>query len=155
LHDSRIRLESRRSAQGSMAGALARMLEQRTALQGQRGTLERSLADGDAPIENCSCACRITWRGGARWRPSWPRAPATRGLATANCALWSSAAHVGAEQLVGAAREAMEQARLAAQESRVRREALLEQFAATQCELQAVLEKMHPKPTFHLGDAAE
>ena len=38
----------------------------------------------------------------------------------------------------------MEQARLAAQESRLRREALLEQFAATQCELAAVLADLPP-----------
>jgi len=46
---------------------------------------------------------------------------------------------VSALQSVAAAREAMEQARLAAQASSVRREALLEQFAATRCELSAVL----------------
>ncbi len=39
----------------------------------------------------------------------------------------------------------MEQARLAAQESRVRRESLLEQFAATQCELAAVLAGLAPE----------
>jgi chromosome segregation protein len=44
-----------------------------------------------------------------------------------------------AELRVNEARDSMERARLAAQESRLRREALLEQFAATHCELETVL----------------
>jgi chromosome segregation protein len=46
----------------------------------------------------------------------------------------------------------MEQARLAAQESRVRREALFEQFAATQCELGAVLEKLAAEADIRVWD---
>jgi chromosome segregation protein len=57
-----------------------------------------------------------------------------------------------AEQRVVAAREAMEQARLAAQESRVRRESLFDQFAATQCELGAVLQAMSPEADIQAWD---
>ncbi len=46
---------------------------------------------------------------------------------------------LGAEQRVQLAREAMEAARLAAQETHVRRAALAEQFAETRCELGEVL----------------
>jgi chromosome segregation protein len=60
---------------------------------------------------------------------------------------------LSAEQRVTSAREAMEQARLAAQESRVRRESLFEQFAATQCELGAVLQQMNPEADIRLWDA--
>jgi chromosome segregation protein len=47
-----------------------------------------------------------------------------------------------AEGRVGETREAMEQARFAAQETRVRRETLAEQFAATQFELPEVLQSL-------------
>jgi chromosome segregation protein len=47
-----------------------------------------------------------------------------------------------AEGRVGETREAMEQARFAAQETRVRRETLAEQFAATQFELPDVLQSL-------------
>ncbi len=46
---------------------------------------------------------------------------------------------LGAERRVGEAREALEAARLAAQETRLRRESLLEQFAQTRFDLEEVL----------------
>jgi chromosome segregation protein len=49
---------------------------------------------------------------------------------------------LSAEGRVGETREAMEQARFAAQETRVRRETLAEQFAATQFELPEVLQSL-------------
>jgi chromosome segregation protein len=51
---------------------------------------------------------------------------------------------IGAEQRVTAAREGAELVRLAVQESRLRREALLELFLGTQCELPAVLQNLDP-----------
>jgi chromosome segregation protein len=49
---------------------------------------------------------------------------------------------LGAEQRVSAAREAMEAARLTAQETHVRRAALAEQFTETRCELSEVLARL-------------
>jgi chromosome segregation protein len=49
---------------------------------------------------------------------------------------------LGAEQSVSAAREALEQAKLAAQETHVRRAALAEQFAELGCELVEVLARL-------------
>jgi chromosome segregation protein len=138
LHDSRIALESRRSAQGSMASSLGRMLEQRTGLETQRATLERTLADGDEPIEQLQQ--RLQDHLARRAEVEAELATARRALEDGENELRSlEHRRLGAEQRVSAGREAMEQARLAAQESRVRRESLLEQFAATHCELQAVL----------------
>jgi chromosome segregation protein len=51
----------------------------------------------------------------------------------------------GAEIRVNAAREGMEQARMAAQETRVRREAIAEQFADTQFDLAEVLQALAPE----------
>src|SRR5580704_11195222 len=152
LHDSLIRLESRRSAQGSMAGALTRLLDQRTALQGQAQSLERTLADGDAPVAELEL--RLQDHLARRLEVEAELASARRQLEDCDSELRAlEQRRLSAEQRVTTAREAMEQARLAAQESRVRREALFEQFAATQCELGAVLQQMNPEADIRLWDA--
>jgi chromosome segregation protein len=94
----------------------------------------RGLADGDAPIHDLGLQdtmARRLGRGGGR-------ASARRQveMPSASCVRWTS--DLAAELRVNEARDAMEQARLAAQESRLRREALLEQFAATHCELDVI-----------------
>jgi chromosome segregation protein len=144
LHDSLIRLESRRSAQGSMAGALTRLLDQRAALQGQAQSLERTLADGDAPVAELEL--RLQDHLARRLEVEAELASARRQLEDCDSELRAlEQRRLSAEQRVTTAREAMEQARMAAQESRVRRESLFEQFAATQCELGAVLQQMNPE----------
>jgi chromosome segregation protein len=141
LHDSRIALESRRSALGSMDGALKRMLEQLSGLTTQRGNLEHTLAEGDAPIEQLQQ--RLQDHLARRAEVETELATARRSMEDCDNELRSlEQRRLSAEQRVSAGREAMEQARLAAQESRVRRESLLEQFAATHCELQAVLQNL-------------
>jgi chromosome segregation protein len=143
LHDSLIRLESRRSASGSMAAALTRLLEQRGALQAQARSLECSLADGDAPV--AELAVRLQEQLARRLQVETELASARRQLEECDSELQRlEQRRLSAEALVAAAREAMEQARLAAQESRVRRETLFEQFAATQCELSVVLDAIDP-----------
>jgi chromosome segregation protein len=152
LHDSLIRLESRRSAEGSMAGALTRLLDQRGALQGQAQSLERTLADGDAPVAELER--RLQDHLTRRLEVEAELASARRQLEDCDTELRAlEQRRLSAEQRVTAAREAMEQARLAAQESRVRRESLFEQFAATQCELGAVLQQMNPEADIGLGEA--
>ncbi len=151
LHDSLIRLESRRSAQGSMAAALTRLLDQRTALQGQADSLERTLADGDAP--EAQLALRLQDQLARRLEVEAELASARRQLEDCDTELRAlEQRRLSAEQRVTTAREAMEQARLAAQESRVRRESLFEQFAATQCELDAVLQQMQPEADITVWD---
>jgi chromosome segregation protein len=138
LHDSLIRLESRRSAQGSMAEALARMLDQRTALESTRESLQSTLAAGDGPIAELEV--RLQGQLARRLEVEAELASARRQLEDCDHELRSlEQRRLAAEQRVNGAREAMQQAQLAAQESRVRREALLEQFAHTHCELDAVL----------------
>jgi chromosome segregation protein len=152
LHDGLIRLESRRSAEGSMAGALTRLLDQRGALQGQAQSLERTLADGDTPV--AQLALRLQDHLARRLEVEAELASARRQLEDCDTELRAlEQRRLAAEQRVSAAREAMEQARLAAQESRVRRESLFEQFAATQCELGAVLQQMNPEADIALWDA--
>jgi chromosome segregation protein len=137
MRDALVRLESRRSAQGSMDSALARMLEQRVDLTTRREALERELADGDAPVQELSA--RLQELLARRLEVETELATARRSLEDGDNELRGlDQRRLTAEEDVTRAREGMEQARLAAQESRVRREALLEQFAATHCELTAV-----------------
>jgi len=144
LHDGLIQLESRRSAQGSMAGALTRLLDQRGALQAQAESLERTLADGDAPVAELEL--RLQDQLARRLEVEAELASARRQLEDCDAELHAlEQRRLSAEQRVNTAREMMQQAQLAAQESRVRRESLLEQFTATQCELGAVLDNMNPQ----------
>jgi len=141
LQDSLIRLESRRSAQGSMASALARLLEQRGALEAQALALERTLADGDAPVAELEL--RLQDLLARRLEVETELASRRRQLEDCDGELRNlTQRRLSAEQRVEAARASMEQARLAVQASQLRRESLLEQFAATQCELAAVLQTM-------------
>jgi len=152
LHDSLIGLESRRSAQGSMAGALARLLEQRGALEAQAGTLERTLADGDAPVAELEG--RLQDYLVRRLEVETELASSRRQLEQCDGELRSlEQRRLSAEQRVDAARASMEQAKLAAQASRLRREALFEQFAATQCELATVLERLGPEADIGAWDS--
>jgi chromosome segregation protein len=144
LHDSLIRLESRRSSQSSMAAALARLLEQRGALESQALALERTLADGDAPVAELEL--RLQDYLARRLEVETELASSRRQLEDCDGELRNlTQRRVSAEQRVDAARASMEQARLAVQASQLRRESLFEQFAATQCELDAVLRNMSPE----------
>src|SRR5579862_4609184 len=144
LRNAMVLLESRRSAHGSVAAALERLQQQRAGLTRQRQELEQTLAQGDAPIAALEAALQEHLKR---------RHESESELSRARTQLEESDQQVraldqqrlGAEQAVGASRTEMEQGRLAVQESRLRREALLEQFEATHCELQAVLAVLPPE----------
>jgi chromosome segregation protein len=138
LRDSLIRLESRRASRASMEGALARLHQQRVALEAQLQTLTATLAQADAPIAEAEA--RLQEHLSRRIEVEAELADSRRAQEDSELTLRTlDERRQGAQLRVASARESMELARLAAQESRVRREALLEQFAATQCELSAVL----------------
>jgi chromosome segregation protein len=138
LRDALVRLESRRSSRGSMEAALARMLEQRAQLEQRRAALQEGLADGDAPV--LELERRLQDALARRLETEGELATARRQVEDAERELRAlDQRRLGAELRVNEARDAMERARLAAQESRLRREALMEQFAATHCELDVVL----------------
>jgi chromosome segregation protein len=138
LRDSLIRLESRRAARASMESALERLHAQRTQLESQQQALTATLSQADGPIVQAES--RLQDHLARRVEVEAELAEARRSQEDSEVALRSlDERRQGAQLRVTAARESMEQARLAAQESRVRREALVEQFAATQCDLPAVL----------------
>jgi chromosome segregation protein len=136
--DLHVRVESRRSTASSVTVGVERMHEQRTHLEQRRAELQGELAAGDEPI------IQAQGRLGAALEL---RLKIEGELAAARGALEETEARLrtleeqrlAAEQRVSAAREAMEGARLAAQETHVRRASLAEQFAETRCLLPEVL----------------
>jgi chromosome segregation protein len=132
--DLLIRIESRRSTESSVTVTLARMVEQRVQLAHRCADLEKELASGDAPI--LELQARLDDALAHRLEVESELSTARRALEDAESELRAlDEKRVTAEQLVQSAREAMEAARLAAQETRVRRESIAEQFAATHFEL--------------------
>jgi len=120
-----------------MSVGLARMGEQRAQLGKRCEELEGELAGGDAPIRELEL--RLNEYLARRLDVEGELAAARRALEDAEGELRTlDEQRATAERRVLEAREAMEQARLAAQETRVRREAIAEQFAATHLELTEV-----------------
>ncbi|HEX4023594.1 MAG TPA: chromosome segregation protein SMC [Steroidobacteraceae bacterium] len=143
LRDAMVRLEGRRSGEGSMSEALQRLLQQRESLQRRQQELEGTMAQAAEPLAQLERD--LQEHLARRQEAEAELAGARRSLEDGERELRTlEQRRLAAEQRVSAARTAMEQARLAAQESRLRREALMEQFAATQCELPAVLESLDP-----------
>jgi chromosome segregation protein len=144
LRDVLIRLESRRSGEASMAEALARLVERSAELQARRESLAATLAEADGPIIELEQQLQDTLA--RRLEVEIELSGARRALEECEQELRAlEERRAAAEQLVNQAREAMEHARLAAQESRLRREALLAQFSLTQCDLDAVLGNLAPE----------
>ena len=135
--DLLIRMESRRSTEASMTVGVNRMSEQRAQLTRRRDELEQELAGGDEPILQLEARLHDTLA--RRLDVESELSVARRELEDADTELRSlDEKRLTAEQLVNQAREAMEAARMAAQETRVRREGLAEQFAETRFDLAEV-----------------
>jgi chromosome segregation protein len=136
--DLQVRVESRRSAESSMAVGLNRMSEQREQLTRRRAELEGELAAGDEPSVKIQARLHATLA--LRLTVEAELAVARGALEEAEGSLRTlDEQRVAAERRVSAAREVMDAARLAAQETHVRRAALAEQFAETRCQLPEVL----------------
>src|SRR5262249_7953760 len=142
--DLLIGMEPRRSTESSMSVALGRMTEQRNQLVRRRDELEQELAGGDEPI--IQLEARLHDALARRLDVESDLAVARRQLEDADAELRTlDEKRLAAEQLVNQAREAMEAAKLAAQETRVRREALAEQFAQTRFDLTEIQAGLKPE----------
>ncbi len=138
-----IRSESRRSQESSVATGLARMTDQRGQLSGRCAELEAELASGDAPITQLQT--RLDELLSRQIDVQDELDAARRALEAADSRIGElDQQRSAAEARVAESRDAIEQARLAAQESRVRREALAEQFVATQYELAEITQGLPP-----------
>jgi chromosome segregation protein len=133
-----VRVESRRSTESSVSVRLTRMSEQREQLGRRASELEGELASGDEPIHRIQARLEETL--GRRVNVEGELAVARDALEQSERELRGlDERRLGAEQRVNVAREALEQARLASQETHVRRGALAEQFTQFGCELGTVL----------------
>jgi chromosome segregation protein len=136
--DLLVRIESRRSSESSMGVGLKRMADQSAQTLARSQELEVALADGDAPIIELESKLRDFLA--RRIEVESELATERRALEEADGALRAlDEKRLDAETRVNDSRAAMEQARLVAQESRVRREGIVEQFAATRFDLAEVL----------------
>ncbi|HEU4529852.1 MAG TPA: AAA family ATPase, partial [Steroidobacteraceae bacterium] len=136
--DLLIRIESRRSSESSTGVGLKRMADQRLQTQARRDELEATLASGDQPIHELEG--RLEDFLARRLEVESELAAERRALEEADSALRAlDEKRLDAETRVNTARAGVEQARMLAQESRVRREGLIEQFAATRFDLAEIL----------------
>jgi chromosome segregation protein len=133
-----IQLEGRRSSESSLAATLQRMQEQRAQLAQRQEQLEAELAGGDEPIERL--AEQLNELLARKLEIEGELSAARRDLENVDAELRAlDEKRLQAERRVEAAREELEKARLAAQETRLRRESLLEQFEQTRLVLEEVL----------------
>jgi chromosome segregation protein len=139
--DLHVRVEGRRSTASSVTIGVARMAEQREQLTRRRAELQQELASGDAPI--LAARARLDETLALRLGVEAELAVARGALEEAEGALRTlDETRLAAQQRVSSAREAMDTARLAAQETHVRRAALAEQFTETRCDLAEVLARL-------------
>jgi chromosome segregation protein len=139
--DLLIKIESRRSTESSVSVGVSRMMEQRDLAARRRDELEAELASGDEPI--LQLEARLDDSLARRLEVESDLSVTRRALEDADHELRGlDEKRVVAERLVNDAREAMDTARLAAQETRIRREAIAEQFAETRFELAEVQQNL-------------
>jgi chromosome segregation protein len=136
-----IKVESKRSALTSITAGLERLRTQLEQMTARREELTRQLADGDAPLEVLGAKLEELLQ---------QRIAVEQELTAAREALESAEGRMRtldqrrmeAESAVEEARARLEDVRMAAQELKVRHETLLEQFKATQFDLEAVYQEM-------------
>jgi len=144
--ETALAVESKRSAHVSVLAGLERMRAQIGQLQTRREELQRQVAEGEGPLEELGRQLEVKLE---------ERLVIERELTAAREQLSSvegrmrelDQCHVTNEETVEAARQLLDEVRLAVQESKVRRENLVERFRATQFELDAVYAAMPPEAT--------
>jgi chromosome segregation protein len=150
--DLGLQVESRRSSHGSLTSTLARVEKQLAGLELRRDELAAQLAAGEAPlaalqgqIESAlQVRAQIDGELHAAKIASEELDALLRDRETRRAAI---------EERVEAARTTLDEARLAAQQVRVRRETVAEQLAATSFELAALLAQLSAEATVDAWDA--
>jgi len=142
--DVAIKVESKRSALTSITAGLERLRTQLEQLSSRREELTRQLSEGDAPLQELSAKLEefLQQRLGVEQELTEAR----EALETAETRMRTlDQQRVSTEASVEETRARLEDVRMAAQELRVRHETLLEQFNATQFDLQTVYQEMAPE----------
>ncbi len=136
-----IRVESKRSALSSISAGLERLRQQLQQLQNRREELTRQLAEGEGPLEQLAQTLETALQ--QRVGIEQELAAARDALEGAESRMRSlDQSRVDAESAVEEARARLEDVRMAAQELKVRRETLIEQFKTTQFDLQTIYQEM-------------
>jgi chromosome segregation protein len=144
--DIAIRVESKRSALTSISAGIERLRNQLQQMQARKEELTRQLEDGESPLDELSQVLEAALE--QRITVEQELAAARETLESAETRMRTlDQNRLNAEAAVEQARAQLEDVRLAAQELRVRRETLLEQFAATQFELETVYQEMPSEAT--------
>jgi chromosome segregation protein len=142
--DVAIKVESRRSALISISAGLDRLRHQLEQLQQRRDVLTGQLAEGEEPLEVLNATLDAALE---------QRVSVEQELASARDTLEGAEDRMRSldqqrmdrETAIDEARAGLEDVRMIAQELKVRRETLLEQFATTQFELATVYQEMPPE----------
>ncbi|PZN32990.1 MAG: chromosome segregation protein SMC, partial [Proteobacteria bacterium] len=139
-----IRLESKRSAHSSILSGLDRLRTQLEQLETRRAELRAQLEQGEEPLAELSE--RLEGFLEQRVAVEQELAAARNALEGAESRMRAlDQARMESESAVEEARARLEEVRMSAQELKVRRETLLEQFRATQFDLQTVYQEMSPE----------
>ncbi len=138
LRDLMIRSEGRRSTEGSLVLGLGRMADQRQQLDQRVTSLESELVGGDAPIVELEGLLQGLLAKRVDVEAEFAAARRSQEDADSEMRRLDES-RLTAERRVTECRTDMETARMAAQETRVRRESIAEQFAVTNFVLADVL----------------
>jgi chromosome segregation protein len=144
--DVAIQLESRRAAQSSTLASLERMRSQLAQLGARRVELAAQIEAGVAPLAEMERALQQAF--GKRLAVESELRAARESMEAAEAELRAlDEKRVACEACMDQARTAMDDARLAAQEIRVRRESIVEQFSATHFDLATLLSELAAEAT--------
>jgi chromosome segregation protein len=147
-----LQVESRRTAHAGLESTIARLGKQLDDLAQRRDDLRRQLEDGEAPL--AALAADLEQALVARAQVEGELHAARVASEDLDARLRESESERTArDERVEAARAALDDARLAAQQVRVRRESVAEQLAATAFELSALLAGLAPEATIEVWDA--
>ena len=125
-----LQVESRRTSHAALETTLARLDKQLEDLVQRRDELLRKLAAGEAPLAALAGELERALGRARRSRASCMQ-PASQARSSMRCCASARARRRPLDERVEAARAALDDARLAAQQVRVRRESIAEQLAAT------------------------
>jgi len=141
--DVAIKVESKRSALSSISNGLERLQHQLEQTAVRRDELTRQLAESEAPLEELAAKLEEFLQQRVEVEQELSAARETLEGAEGRMRMLDQR-RVETEAAIDEARTRLEDVRMAAQELKVRRETLLEQFQATQFDLATVYQEMPP-----------
>jgi chromosome segregation protein len=136
-----LQVESRRSSHGSLTTALSRIEKQLEGLQTRRDELAAQLTEGEAPLAAAQTELELKLRVRAEIEGELQAAKIASDELDETLRERDSG-RLDIEQRLETARSSLDEARLAAQQVRVRRESVAEQLAATSFELATLLAQL-------------